>query len=593
MQSENLQTNLLPNVNSIDDVFKFIGNNGRYQIYLCCLVSYTGLTLGFSSGIILFTQPNLKFTCLDGYSDSESEASLQNQLGIPQNLTLDNQCFSPNSEIPGSTSTKTCQNFLFDNSTYTSTLTEEFTLICSNYKLFMHTFSISIYYLGYAFGGLFGGFLSDTYGRRRAILVCTCISQLCYYLTIFVSGQSDDPTTVNLNLWIYVMLRFVSGLFGLAGYITCFTYAVEIFPNKFRSYDGLLIGNLWALASVVLAIFAYWFRNWRDLTVKGMYLCLPSLLYLWLDESPIYCFSKGNFKQASQIFHRFAVKNGKYQNQKYETSKNSSGSHQIYQMLKTLDEYDKKSSQNKKLQKRTMLDLFRNGQNMKLVTLKLAVIWFTVGANYYGLYLNAGDLPYSTYLIIAAYGISDILSKIFTGKMINLKSVGRVKLLIVSLMVAGFCCFVSGILNGLIKQSASHDNSQLTSNATSVTGSEFLDSNFDLSDSKYKLIVLIFSILGRFAISATYGVMYVHTAEMYPTLIRSNGVSFGVSTSTIANMLSKFILMLALIKFWLPDAIFLLMCDLSCYLAGNLIETNGIPIINSFEEMELFYQSKM
>lgn len=431
----------------------------------------------------------------------------------------------------------------------------------------MSNFTIAVFYAGYALGGILGGFLSDTYGRKLTIQICSFCSYLCYFLTIFCGDEKSWFSSVlgistTGNLVIYTILRNLAAFFGICWFITSFTYAVEIFPNKYRSSAGFLIGILWAGAFIVLAIFAYFFRDWRQLTMSGMVFSFPLIFYLIMPESPAYLFSQGKFEDLSRVFYDFGVKNG--------LSKNSIDQAEIHKMLLILDENNKKK--NTAIQKRTMLDLFCHGPNMTKITIKLATVWFAVGVIYYGIFLNAGELPYSTYVVLATYSTSDVISKIIGGKLINHKSIGRKNLLLVTLLLAGFCCFSSGVLNGILKREIYFQDETSSRNA--------------------KIAILIFATLGRFAISSTYGIIYVYTAEHYPTQVRSNAVAFGVMSSQLAATVSKFILMLSGINFLIPEFIFLGLCLLSVYMTVTLFETNGIPMINSFEEMELFYTGK-
>ena len=76
-----------------------------------------------------------------------------------------------------------CREFVFDKSMYKSTIVTDWNLVCD--RKHIKTLSTSSYYVGFGVGGLFGGTLASTYGRKvtfvASIYICFILSLVCVW----------------------------------------------------------------------------------------------------------------------------------------------------------------------------------------------------------------------------------------------------------------------------------------------------------------------------------------------------------------------------------------------------------------------------
>ncbi|KAF3841690.1 hypothetical protein F7725_023641 [Dissostichus mawsoni] len=97
-----------------------------------------------------------------------------------------------------------CQSgWVYDNSTFTSTLATEWDLVCDRKSLTQTT--SSIFFFGVMIGSMAFGFLSDRYGRRNTLLASYIMAAVFGFSSAFANSYV-----------VFAVLRFFTG-FGLTG----------------------------------------------------------------------------------------------------------------------------------------------------------------------------------------------------------------------------------------------------------------------------------------------------------------------------------------------------------------------------------------
>eukprot|EP00057_Strongylocentrotus_purpuratus_P007078 XP_011661552.1 PREDICTED: organic cation transporter protein-like [Strongylocentrotus purpuratus] len=168
---------------------------------------------------------------------------------------------------------------------------------------------------------------------------------------------------------------------------------------------------------------------------------------------------------------------------------------------------------------------------------------------YHGLSLNTSNLGVNDYVAFAVSGAVEIPASLLSLVAIEIKFIGRRISLSVCLLVAGLACLCTSVIP---------PGAALTSVA----------------------------MIGKFGISASVSILYLYTAELYPTNIRSVAMGTCSMFSRIAGIMAPLILTLA--KIWTPLP--LVVYGSACVIAGLLTlflpETLGHKLPETIEEGE-------
>ncbi|KAL7403702.1 hypothetical protein ABVT39_003900 [Epinephelus coioides] len=148
-----------------------------------------------------------------------------------------------------------CQNgWVYDNSTFKSTLVTEWDLVCS--RKGMNKATATVFFIGVMVGAPIFGFLSDRFGRRPLLLVSYLSSVLFAILSAFSSSYV-----------MFIIMRFFTGM-SLSGIsIISIVLNVEWFSIEHRTFAGVIISLDWTLGTWILVGIAYCVNEWRRLIV--------------------------------------------------------------------------------------------------------------------------------------------------------------------------------------------------------------------------------------------------------------------------------------------------------------------------------------
>ena len=157
----------------------------------------------------------------------------------------------------------------------------------------------SITMVGYLFGGLMAGALSDGIGRKKAVLICGSI----FTAFCFVAAGSPDATFLT-------GCRFFMGL-GLgaafpAGYSALTEFTPPTKRGKYQSYVGL-IANCGTLVASAMNMIVLPMLGWRPVFVICGILGTAVVIacFFFLEESPRWLAMKGRTDEANKICCEF------------------------------------------------------------------------------------------------------------------------------------------------------------------------------------------------------------------------------------------------------------------------------------------------
>ncbi|KAM9323115.1 solute carrier family 22 member 13-like [Pholidichthys leucotaenia] len=169
-------------------------------------------------------------------------------------------------------------------------------------------------------------------------------------------------------------------------------------------------------------------------------------------------------------------------------------------------------------ERKTALDIFRVSYLRKRLLI-MGFNWFAASLLFYGLSLNVGSFGldiYLTQLIFAVVEIPANLSGLFL-----IQHFGRKKCQSGFLLFGGTACLV------------------------------VLAVPKDLP-----VVVTALAVLGKFSSTASFSIAYVYTAELYPTILRQNGVGLNSMCARVGGILAPLIRLLEVYHYTIPMLVY-------------------------------------
>ncbi|XP_071317432.1 organic cation/carnitine transporter 2-like isoform X2 [Trachinotus anak] len=401
---------------------------------------------------------------------------------------------------------------------YQSTIVSEFDLVCN--EQWKQPLTSTVFFLGVLVGSFFSGQLSDRFGRKPILFVTTA------FQTIFTFAQ------VFSNSWTtFTILLFFNGLGQMSNFVAALVLGAEIFTGNVRvlySSLGTCLG--FAAGYMLLPLCAYFLRGWRSLLLA---LSLPGLVYLplwWLiPESPRWLLSQGRAEEAEAIIRKAAKWN------------------KVQAPRVVFEDYSINKTKTHQKENSNAFDLLRES-NMRITTLILCLVSFTMITGYYGLSLSTSQLhsdPYISCFISAAVEVPAYISS-----WLALRSLPR-RWAVIGTLVLGA---VPLYLIQLVPQNLS-----------------------DLS--------LVLKMLGKYAITTGSSLMFTYTAELYPTVLRNTATGICTTVSRVGCCLTPILLKLSLYSKYLPYIIMGTLAVVSAFATLFLPESFGRPLPETIQQM--------
>jgi OCT family organic cation transporter-like MFS transporter 4/5 len=293
----------------------------------------------------------------------------------------------------------------------------------------------------------------------------------------------------------------VIGMTTSGVFLVSYVLAMESVGPKYRVIAGTLCQYYYTFGMFVMAFVAY-FLNY-DWKLLQLVLTAPTVLFLsywWIvPESVRWMIRKGKYDEAKAQIETMAAEN------KAELPPGL-----VDDMITAYKEEDVKTG----AKTASILDLLTH-MNMLKKSLILFFLWFVNSGTYYGLSLGASNLggnPYINFLISAAVEIPAYACNLV---LLNNPKVGRRLALCGFMLIAGLA----------------------------LTITIFVPRNMTP-------LLITLSMIGKLAITTSYGIVYIFTAELFPTVIRNVGVGASSLCARIGGILCPYINLLG--DHWRP-----------------------------------------
>ncbi|XP_062077848.1 organic cation/carnitine transporter 4 [Humulus lupulus] len=408
---------------------------------------------------------------------------------------------------------------------------DEWGLVCGEkYKVGLVQ---ALFFGGCMIGAGTFGHLSDSFLGRKGSLTIVCLLNAIF----------GCVTALSPNYNTYVVLRFLTG-FSTGGVGLCaFVLATEpIGPSK-RGTAGMSTFYFFSTGIALLSLIAYIFPTWRALYIASS---IPSFLFLGLvipfvSESPRWYLVRGKVTEAMKIMNSIAKSNGKELPEGVtlgldEDSNNNSTS-----------ENENTTSRNEV--SGSLIDVVRSPVTRYRLFLAVAIN-FLCSVVYYGLSLNVVNLNTNLYITVALNAVSEMPA--FTITAILLDKFGRKPLAIGTLWFSGLFCFLGSLVRN------------------DVVGVR-------------KVLRMVCGVLGIFGVAGTYNLLFIYTAELFPTVVRNAALGCATQAAQMGAILAPFVVVLGGA---FPFAVFAVCGIVGGIHAFYLPETLNRPLYDTMGGME-------
>uniref|UniRef100_A0A3Q3SLS6 Solute carrier family 22 member 6 n=1 Tax=Mastacembelus armatus TaxID=205130 RepID=A0A3Q3SLS6_9TELE len=420
-----------------------------------------------------------------------------------------------------------CQNgWVYDNTTFHSTLPTEWDLVCDKKRVNKAT--ATIFFMGVMLGAAVFGYLSDRFGRKRVLLLS--------YVTTTLFGFAS---AFSYNFAMFAAMRFFTG-FGISGIsIITMVLCIEWVDIKHRTAVGVLMSMDWSVSTALLPAVAYFLNGWRYLTaVVTTPLFLAMITWWWIPESARWLVSNGRVNTAHFYLSKCAKVNGREQFM-------ADLKPEVLSKVIILENENRKYS---------YLDLVKTPK-MRRLALLTGIVWFGVACTYYGISLNVTGFGVNIYLTQFIYGASEIPAKVFI--FFTLNKIGRRLNQAGTLALTGLCLFCS----------------------------MFIPQEMGV----YKTIL---GALGKMFSEASFTTVFLYTSELYPTVMRQNGLGFSNFMARIGVSVSPMIMLLEEVWIPLPSAVFSLVAFAAALSAYFLPETRNSRLPETIEDLPIYISNQ-
>ncbi|XP_020946784.1 solute carrier family 22 member 16 isoform X2 [Sus scrofa] len=430
---------------------------------------------------------------------------------------------SLNHDYNGHKSSFPClDGYIYDKSKWRSTVVTEWDLVC-NREWFGRLIQ-PVFMLGVLLGAAVFGYLSDRTGRR-VILWTTSIG-------VFLCGIGVAFT---FDYYSFMIARFLLAMVGSGYLVVVFVYVTEFVGMKSRTWASIHLHSFFAFGTMVVALTGYFVRTWWIYQIILSMVTVPFVLCCWmLPETPFWLLSEGRYEEAQKVIDRMA-------------KWNRTRSFKLSELL-SLAGSGPAGTKASPVEKHSLSDLFYDC-SIGTRTLIVWLIWFTGCFGFYSFSLNSVNLGGNEYLNFFLMGIVEIPAYIFVC--VGMDRLGR-------RCILGFSLLSSAVTNGVIM----------------------------VIPQDYHVCLMVATMAGKFSIGAAFGLIYLYTAELYPTIVRSLAVGSGSMVSRVGSIMAPFCVYLSSIWIFMPQLLVGTFAFMSGILTFMLPETLRKPLATTWKETE-------
>jgi len=516
-----------------DRILEDVGECGFWQkrlFFLLCFPSALSSMAVFMYEFIAYTPPHRCYVPQCDQENSETFFKNHTNFSIPKDQNGPSLCQMYQNEDQLCTSEsfggvfEDCQSWVYDHTLFPDTAVVAMDMVCKGE--WKKSTAQSVYMAGMLIGSFTFGWIADQVGRKPTLMVSL----------VFLSFGGSLPSFFDLTpelYYIFVISRFISGVGHVGTFMVTVSLALEYVGAEYRATFGILIEIPFALGGTIVGLLSWaGMRDWRELMLL---VSVPNLLLLvywfYLPESPRWLLSMGRVKEFNGVLSKAAeVNNRQIQastsqplNQDFDNPPDSGG-------------------------KATFVDLFKPRIILGR-SICLFVNWCVTILCYFGLTSIASVLTDDLYLNYTLVGLAEIPACLLCVLLMD--RWGRRLVFGGCQVLAGSACLFAALVNG----------------------------------SELDFLQVPLALVGKFGSSGSMAIMFVYTAELFPTSVRNTAIGVSSMWGRVGGMLAPQVYLLSRVSPALPMTVMGIVS-----LTGGLMiflilpETQGTNLPETMEE---------
>ncbi|XP_074598887.1 organic cation transporter protein-like isoform X2 [Brevipalpus obovatus] len=440
----------------IEHVSDLIGSWGPFQKRLFLLAIIVYAVSPFSNASIDYYMIKSDFWCADARSQpAKSQA---------------NSC-----------DVKSCNQWIHN--TTRTTLIKEWDLVCD--RFWIASLALSSYQFGYLISSFLIGIISDRYGRKVALIICTSSEIVCFF-----------AGALSPSVEFFILTRFISGIGGYGRFVAVLLMLVESVGPKSRGKIVAAYEWVWHISKLTVIPIAYFVENFRHLYYGVACYQIFSLLVtiFKIPESIRWQVATGRVEAARRTLVQYVQLDSEEEKTVFSRK------------LDKLSQYLSKHNNTEEERSKTILDIWRVPRLLGYC-LTLYAFWFVQTFFNYGLKYNALDLTGSYFINMAMMQQSSLFANAFVSW--GVEKFNRRSILFTCMVIASISLFSSIPL---------------------------------AIDHIYLRNITL--MIGTCVISISSMVNYIYTAELFPTTMRHLALGSCSVCGRIASIAAPFIIQL-------------------------------------------------
>ncbi|OWF37562.1 Organic cation transporter protein [Mizuhopecten yessoensis] len=331
------------------------------------------------------------------------------------------------------------------------------------------------------FGSLTGSFLEGFISDRFGRKRILCGS-------ITLAMVVGTCAAFSPNIYVFTVLGYLQSLSCSFTYSSAFISGLELVGPSKRRWAGILINFFYSTGMILLSGIGYGFRDWKYIQIACSLPLGLFIVYWWIiPESPRWLISQGRYKEAHAIIRTIA---------KYNKCEDKLFLNQL------TDDDDEEPERFK------IWHLFSSWSIIVRCVI-IWVNWIIISIIYFGFSLNAANLSGNFYLNHLLASLVEFPANAVA--FVLLDRIGRKKLFILGMVIGGLCLLLTGVFEHFWP---------------------------------VEIISISFAMVGKFGITIGYAVVYVWSAELFPTGLRSTGLGLGCMFGDLGYIFAPYVLQL-------------------------------------------------